>query len=414
MVKKDLHTCERKICIYTLGKFYIYHDNKVLNERSSRSKRMWKIFMFLLSNRGKAFFPETILEKIWPENEYSDPSMVLRAQMFRLRHALDEGPAKNSLADNIILAQGSYIWEEKTEYWLDVDDLDSLSSEARLLFDKNPEKAINLYREAVALYKGPYLSELSFSEWLEPIRSYYHDIYLESVLGLTALLKKRNAHTEIIKICEQATTVDYFEEKIHIKLIEALLAEGQIARARAHYNEATSAFYRELGIKPSEQMKRLYRLVAAEPGSFELDLTTIQEGLKGKEQVEGAYLCDDELFRYFYKLESARVERSGQSALLGLFTITAPGYKLPDEKVLNEVMQHLQDVVLDSLRKGDIVTRWNKAQLLLLLPGLKREEAEIVIERIETKFHKQHSLKGLVMNKKIESLLPLESSAHFF
>jgi len=414
MVKSDPHLCERKICIYTLGKFYVYHDQKVLNESSSQSRRMWVIFMFLLSNRGKSFFPETILGNIWPEKEYSDPSMILRAQMFRLRHALDEGPAKNSLADNIMLSQGSYIWEEKTAYWLDVDELESLAGEAGEIVDVNPEQAINLYRKAIALYKGPYLSELSFSEWLEPIRSYYHDIYMECVLNLIKLLKGRDAHKEIIKTCEQALKVDYFEEKIHLKLLEALLADEQTTRARAHYNEVTSVFYKELGIKPSERLKSIYRMITSEPGSFELDLTTIQEGLKGKEETNGAYFCDAELFRYFYKLERARVERSGQSSLLGLFTITTPGYRLPEDKVLTKVMQHLQGVVLNSLRKGDLVTRWNKAQLLLLMPGLTREEAEKVTERIEAKFREKHSLEGLIIHKKIESLLPPENSAHFF
>ncbi len=413
MPKNDQHVCDYNICIFTLGKFYINHNNIIISESSSRSKRMWEIFKFLLANRGKTFFPETILEKIWPENDYPDPSMVLRAQIFRLRQALKKEPANPSLADNIILSQGCYGWEEKTEYWLDADDLESLVSEAGLLFEQNPEEAIKLYRQAIALYNGPYLPELSFSEWIEPIRSYYHDLFLGAVSDLCELLNAKGLYAEIIKLCEQATAIDYFEEKIHIKLIEALLAEGQITRARAHYNEVTSIYYRDLGIKPSEHMKTLYRLVGAEPGSFELDLTTIQEGLKGKESYSGAYLCDAELFRYFYKLERVRVERSGQSVLLGLFTLTNADFNIPDDHVLNETMEKLQNVILDSLRKGDLVTRWNKAQLLLLLPGLNREQADLVIERIENNFHKKYTLQGLVLHKKIESLLPMESDAHF-
>lgn len=414
MVRGDLHISENDICIFTLGRFYICHDNIVLNENSNRSRRMWEIFKFLLSHHKAAYFPETILAKIQPEKEYPDPSLVMRAQIFRLKHALNECPADNSLADNIILSQGCYSWEVRTKYWLDADELESLANKAGLLLDKNPDEAINLYRKAIALYKGPYLSELSFSEWLEPIRSYYHDIFMNCVFELIELLKTRKAYKEIIKICEQANAIDYFEEKLHVQLIEALLVEGEVLRARIHYNEVTSVFYRELGIKPSEHMKSLYRLVAAEPGRFELDLMSIQEGLRGSESVKGAYLCDSELFRYFYKLERARIERSGQSSLLGLYTITDPDYRMPDDKTLNVVIQQLQDIALNSLRKIDIVTRWNKAQLLILLPGLKREQAEMVISRIETNFLKKYSLKGLVIHKKIESLLPDEHEVNLF
>ncbi len=122
--------------------------------------------------------------------------------------------------------------------------------------------------------------------------------------------------------------------------------------------------------------------------------------------------------RHRYKIpgiqvERVRVERNGQSVLLGLFTLTDPNYTLPDKSILNQVMHNLQQVVLDSLRKGDLVTRWNDAQLLLLLPGLNREQADMVIERIENKFLKDYSLEGLKIHKKIESILPLESDLHF-
>ena len=405
---------QNNIGIYTLGKFYIKHGDTIISESSNRSKRMWEIFKFLLSNREKSYFPEVILEKLWPDNEYSDPNLVMRSQIFRLRQALGNGGDKPSLADNIIFHQGCYSWAEKTSYYLDVNELEASVSEAGRALEDDSEKAIKLYRKAIAIYKGMYLPELSFSEWIEPLRSYYHDIYLDCLFDLIDLLKARREYSEIVKLCEQAASIDYFEEKIHIKLIEALLAQDQITRARAHYNEVTSIFYREMGIKPSEHMKNLYRLVGTEPGSFELDLSTIQEGLKGKESVNGAYYCDAELFRYFYNLERARVERNGQSVLLGLFTLTTPGFALPDKAILKEVMENLQTVILESLRKGDLVTRWNSAQILMLLPGLNREQSEMVIARIENKFNDKHNLKGLVLHKKVESILPLESEAQFF
>lgn len=404
---------ENKIAIYTLGKFYVRDGSVIVSDTSSRSKRMWEIFKFLLTYRDKAFNPEVILEKIWPENDYADPNLVMRAQIFRLRQTLKTDPAMPSLAQNIVYSQGCYLWAEKAAYWLDIDEFKALTAEAKSLMTDKPESAIESYQKAIAIYKGEYLPESAFSEWVEPERSLYHELFFESVFNLIDLLKAKRAYGEIIKVCEQAYAIDYLEEKIHIKMIEALLAEGQVVRARAHYNEVTSAFYREMGIKPSEQMKNLYRIVGAEAGSFELDLGTIQEGLRGKEAINGAYLCDAELFRYFYKLERLRVERSGQSVLLGLLTLTKPDYANPDKEISKAVMQCLQDVILETLRKGDLVTRWNDTQFLLLLPGLKREQAARVMERIENLYSKNHCLQGLVLHKKVESLIPLEGDAHF-
>ncbi len=413
MAGTEIKIAEHSICIHTLGKFYVQYDGDIISQGSSRSRRMWELFKFLLSHRGKAFFPEVILEKLWPDKEYSDPNLALRALIFRLRQALNLEHERPSLSSNIVFSQGCYSWEDNTAYWMDAEAFERLVGEAEAAEKNDQKKAVYLYRQAVALYKGEYLPELSFSEWLEPLRTYYHEVYLTAVLKLLDLLKAERDYDGIIRTCEQAIRVDYFEEKIHLKLIEALLADEQITRARAHYNQVTTAFYRELGIKPSEQMKNLYRLAGAKPGEFELDLSTIQEGLKGKETVSGAYLCDPELFRYFYKLERLRVERNGQSILLGLFTFTTSDYSLPEKTTLREVIHNLENTTLNSLRKGDVVTRWNEAQILIMLPGLNREQADQVISRIENNFKREYSWKGLTLHKKVESLLPLEGDTHF-
>jgi two-component SAPR family response regulator len=410
----EISAIKQQINIHTLGKFFIRRGDSVLSENSSRSRRMWEVFKYLLSNRDKSFFPEEILDNIWPEKDYSDPNTVMRAQMFRLRQALNNDNTDANLASNIVFSRGCYRWENKIECWVDVDDFAELADRASKESKTNPEQAIEYYNSALNLYKGEYLPESAFSEWVIPVRTYYHDIFLKSVFELTDLYRARHNNNEIIRVCEQAAAIDYFEEKIHIRLIEALLAEGLTTRARAHYNEVTSAYYREMGVKPSDAMKSIYRLIGLESGSFELDLGAIQEGLKGKEVVNGAYFCDAELFRYFYKLERVRGERSGKSILLCLMTLTNPDYSMPAAEKLKKVMNNFQQVILDSLRKGDIVTRWNDAQFLMLLPGLNREQAMSVMDRIENSYRKEYNFEDLYLHKKVETVLPLEGDSHFF
>ncbi len=413
MAMPDLVAQEKAVYIYTLGKFYIREGNSVISESSSRSKRMWEVFKYLLSNREKSFLPETILDNIWPEKDYADPNTVMRAQMFRLRQALGTDLPEKSLTANIVFSQGSYHWENNIDCWIDVDEFEKMAGKASMLAADNPEAAIDLYQNALELYKGEYLPESSFSEWIVPVRTYYHDLFLSSLFELVELLKGMRAHDQIIRACEKAAAVDYFEEGIHIRLIEALLARGLTKRARAHYNEVTSTFYREMGVKPSDEMKKLYRMVGLETGTFELDLSTIQEGMKSKEKISGPYMCDAEMFRYFYKLEQLRGERSDIAVLLCLLTLVAPDHSRPPKSLLKSVMLNLQDVIMSSLRKGDLVTRWNEAQFLLMLPNLNREQALKVMNRIENTYISQHSLQGLKLQKKVETLFPLEGDSHF-
>lgn len=413
MAQVNVMIREAEISINTFGKFYIRQGDKVISDSSSRSRRMWEVFKYLLSNRDQSFYPEDILDSIWPDKDYSDPATAMRAQMFRLRQALKVDDLTPSLSTNLVFSQGCYRWENRIDCWIDADQFEEYCEQAGSLKNKDPDQAILLYRKAINLYKGKYLPESSYSEWIEPIRTYYHDLFLNAVFTLTDLLKRNKAFSDIIQICEQAATIDYFDERIHIRMLEALIADGQTSRARVHYNEVTSAYYREMGIKPSNNLKNLYRQIGAEEGHFELDLSAIQDGLKDKENVEGAYYCDPGLFRYFYKMERLRNERNGQSILLCLLTLTAPDSLTAPAEKLKHVMFDLQDTIISALRKGDLFTKWNDAQFLMLLPGLNKEQAMTVMARIEKLHLDQHTFEGLTLRKKVESILPLEGDAHF-
>ncbi len=411
MNKTSISGSQESFAIFTLGNFFIFRDNVLISESSGRSRRMWEVFKFLLANRGKSFFPEEILNLLWPDKEYSDPNMVMRVQMHRLRQSLKTNGEGESLASNLVFSRGRYQWENRVDCWIDTEEFERLSGLAAAGDTSGGEESIKLYREAIKLYGGDYLPESSSSGWAAPFKVYYRELYLNCVFELIELLKKKRAFTEIIKICEKALLIDYFEEHLHIKLIEAFLAKGMAARARAHYDEATMIFYREMGIIPSDTLKNLYRIAGQKAGAFELDLDTIQEGLSSQESAKGSYLCDPELFRYFYKLERLRSERSGKAAQLCLLTLTGTHYQGPPAALLEKVMDRLRQVILGSLRKGDIVTCWNEAQFLILLPGVNREQAVGVLERIENNYRQKYSFEGLNFHTKIGALLPLNEDA---
>ena len=58
------------------------------------------------------------------------------------------------------------------------------------LRDDNPEESIEAYKEVVSIYKGEYLSETDYEDWLIPIRNRYERLYLQSLFKLLELLRK--------------------------------------------------------------------------------------------------------------------------------------------------------------------------------------------------------------------------------
>lgn len=312
--------------------------------------------------------------------------------VFRLRRLIGETGCTDS-SSYITMAHSCYKWNDDAPYWIDIDEFEKLNKKAQEAARADIDEAIGHYKSALNLYRGEYLSESTYSDWIIPVRNYYRRLYLQCILQLTDLLRKKNNYYSIIEICEKALLLEPFEEEIHIRFLEALIKEGRTKQASSHYQYVTSSFYREMGIKPSPALRNIYRMIKAEKGGLELDLGTIQEKLKSSEEAKGPFFCDAELFRYLYNLERRRSVRKGQSSYLFLLTPSQRDYRALSPEEQKKIMTGLQDILASKLRIGDICCWWNESQFVILLSGITLEQSEKVIERIKAAFYIEGSVK---------------------
>lgn len=397
----------QQLKIYTLGQFQVKRGEHIISESSKRSYKLWNLFNYLLTQKGKSVPSGDLIDILWPNQENVNPEQALRTLIYRLRQVLQENSTSEP-AMYITFSQGCYSWNASADYWLDAEEFEELCHKAGRLEDEHPEEAVEVYQQAISLYKGEYLPEYSYNDWITPMRNYYRRLYLEAIVNLTDLLKKERHYAEIRKICEKSFLLEPFEEELHLRFLEALIEEGKYRQARAHYEYVTTIFYREMRVKPSNALMSLYRRIKMDDASFEMDLGLIQDSMKDREQAVGAFYCDPDVFQDLYKLEERRVGRTGQSIFLALLTLTRPNYSLPDQKTLAEVMDILKQVIIGSLRKGDVITRWNDAQYLVLLPGLNYEQGEAVLKRIQTRFRSRYKGDEVVLRLKLQPLRPTD------
>lgn len=391
-----------KLEIYTLGTFVVKQGNQMLSEDSGRSQRLWGLFKYLLTQRSKSVPPEELMETLWAEEEHERSDSAVKTLVYRLRRTLNGESPNNSESQYINFSQGGYTWNNQSDYWLDSEVFENYCLRARKA--SGDEEKEECFRRALDLYKGDYLPEYAYNEWVVPVSNYYRRLYLESVLSLIDLLKKQKRYGEISAVCEKAFTIDYFDEDLHRHYLESLLEEGKTRHAQAHYESITAALYRELGAKPSPALRGLYRRIKNKDGGVELDLNLIQDSLMDRHQAEGAFLCDPDTFRFLYKLEGRRVIRSGQAVFLVLLTLTMSDYSLPSNGELKMAMGILEEALLSSLRKGDVICRWNEAQFICILPGLNFEQSRIVLGRIEQSYKGKDSERNVVLRTKVQPL----------
>lgn len=379
-----------RLHIHTLGDFDItYGENSIL-KKSSRSYRLFKLFKYFITFRGRKLLPETIIESLWENNESCDPKSVLRTQIFRLRQILSKIPMQEidkSRYFNISFSNGYYCFELGDMTILDTEEFEKYIGQGNSKKFDDINETIELYRKALSLYKGPYLLENSYETWLVPIRNHYSRLYLKTFFKLMEILKEKEEYLSIIELCEEAIIIEPYEEALHIYLIEAMLKTGQIKNAMSHYEYITSVLNNELGVKSSPGLKNIYRKIQSYyDEKSEAGIESIRTKL-AEDFLDGALLCDSDYFRFLFNIGQRNSFRDGKMNFISLITIGCENTNEHSKEEINKYVKAMSNVLEKSLRKGDVYSFWNDTQILVMLHGAKEESLEKIETRIRKSFH---------------------------
>ena len=388
--------------IYTLGRFQVRLGGQILFNEVGRSQKIGELFMYLITHRGKSATPETILEALWPEQDYNNPKNAIKILVHRLKQKLETNGIPDARS-SISCMYGCYGWNSSIPYWFDAVEFESLCQEARSLAKTDPLQSAEKYREALALYQGDYLPECRYSDWVLPARHYYKRLYVSCTTELLALQKEHRLYSQMLEDCEKAFFIERFDENLHLRFIEALLEEGKISQARAHYEYITSIVYQELGVKPSPSLRDIYRTIKVQNKTPELqDLLTEQDSTRG------ALICDPETFRFVCRVERRRASREEAPVQLGVLSFTGTDFLPPPPPQLQQSMDRLKQILRASLRGGDVISPWSENQFTLLLPRISLQQAENVLQRVSKLFNKAGSPERIMLQCSAHPFLPLD------
>ncbi|MBQ6887580.1 MAG: diguanylate cyclase [Lachnospiraceae bacterium] len=114
-----------------------------------------------------------------------------------------------------------------------------------------------------------------------------------------------------------------------------------------------------------------------------LDVTQLKRIIEEKALLSGAYQVEYDGFKRIYQFVSRCIERNGRDVQIVLFTIVHSNIINMDMGELQESMIHLETAVKTSLRKGDVATKYNNAQYIVILMETTKENGEKVVARIK-------------------------------
>lgn len=365
--------------------FCMYDEVHRLDEKGIRSEMVLKLLTYMICHRGKVLSVQELTEALWEEDESSHPAGALKNLVYRMRTILKSVWPE---MDFIETGRGSYQWNPEVELEVDAEQFEKLCFPAE---GESDEEKAERQRKAAAVYKGMFLPGLTDQYWITALSSYYHSMYLTAVKELAEYLEAHRMYPELEELMQHAVRLDVLDEDLYCWLIRALIGENKQKLAAEYYHRAVELLYEHLGVRPSDQLQEIYSELMKQQHDYETDLRVIQEDLKEESERKGAFYCEYGVFRKAYELEARRAGRMGISVWLSLISLY-PSESVDEEsaeyrKIINKGMEQMEKVLLDSLRQGDVVTRYSASQFIVLLPACQYENARKVLDRIQYRFY---------------------------
>ena len=393
------------ITIRTLGEFSLSCGTKRISDADGRTKKVWLLLEYLVTNRGKDISMEQLAEAVWnDEDESNNPGNALKNLVYRARTVLRE-LCPDSATEYIIFSRNSYLWNRELPCRVDVEEFEEFCAKGADPHISQDER-IKAYMQAIELYRGEFLPKSSFVDWVISKNAYYMTLYSKAVEQVVNMLFEQQRYEDVVTVCDQAVVLYPYNESVHYALLRALIDSGQRRKAISHYEYISDFFYKKLGVTLSDPIRALYKEMTSGMEMIEADMDSIENDLRESEKPTQAYYCDYEVFKQIYRFQARSIARTGQSVHIGLLTVRNMKGEVPDIRLLQTLMNTLRDVVVECLRKGDVVSAYSTNQLVVMLPMTTFENGEMVLRRIFTAFVRKHRTRDCFVDTKLREITP--------
>jgi len=224
-----------------LGPFEVHAEDRVLPLPGGRPRAL---LARLLLDAGRVVSTDELVDALWGERPPVSAPKLLQAHVSQLRGALGPEAIETTPPGYLVRAPVS-----------DLGRFEALSDLARS--ERDPARQVALYREALALWRGPALIEFRRAPFAAAAARRLAELRLD-VLGrcIDAELEL-GEHERILAELQGLVAQEPLREQARRQLMLALYRCGRQAEALASYREGRRLLSDELGIEPGPALREL-------------------------------------------------------------------------------------------------------------------------------------------------------------
>lgn len=370
--------------IRMLGTFSVnYAGREIVIDRNAVSKTTQLLQMLALHGQ-EGISKAGLIDALYGRETVENKNGSLNNTIFRLRRQLKAAGLPDS--QYICIQNGMCTWDEAIPLWVDVCEFQNLAEESQ---SKTGQEEIRLCRKAVACYTGEFLPNMIGEGWVTVENVHCKELYTNCVRKLCEYYMKEEHYEETLRIATSASVIYPFEDW-QLWQIDSLMAMSRYQEAMEVYEKATKLVLDELGLPPSPEMLRRFRIMGEHVSQTAEVTEDIRKRMDEKVHIEGAYYCSFPGFIDIYHVFSRMMERNGATVYIMLCTLK--GISVKDgyiEGKDREASELLAEAIRGSLRRGDFYTRYSYSQYLILFSDIRMENCKIVSDRIQKRFEQK-------------------------
>lgn len=370
--------------IRMLGTFSVnYAGREIVIDRNAVSKTTQLLQMLALHGQ-EGISKAGLIDALYGRETVENKNGSLNNTIFRLRRQLKAAGLPDS--QYICIQNGMCTWDEAIPLWVDVCEFQNLAEKSQ---SKTGQEEIRLCRKAVACYTGEFLPNMIGEAWVTVENVHCKELYTNCVRKLCEYYMKEEHYEETLRIATSASVIYPFEDW-QLWQIDSLMAMSRYQEAMEVYEKATKLVLDELGLPPSPEMLRRFRIMGEHVSQTAEVTEDIRKRMDEKVHIEGAYYCSFPGFIDIYHVFIRMMERNGATVYIMLCTLK--GISVKDgyiEGKDREASELLAEAIRGSLRRGDFYTRYSYSQYLILFSDIRMENCKIVSDRIQKRFEQK-------------------------
>jgi predicted ATPase/DNA-binding SARP family transcriptional activator len=219
------------------------------------------LLALLALHAGRVVPAEQVIDALWGEAPPARVRNGLQALASKLRSAL-------AAPDVLVMRGGGYVLDVPPDA-VDAGRYEHLVAEGRAVAADDPERAVALFAEADALWRGEPLAEFAYEEFAQPAISRLSELrlsVLEERLELELALGRLDGG--IVEL-EALVRAHPLRERLRALLMVALYRAGRQADALQELQDARRILGEELGLDPGPELRRLEAAILAQDPSLD-------------------------------------------------------------------------------------------------------------------------------------------------